>query len=59
MAPIDLNNDPQRLLDTLAQGGVALFPTDVGYTIVGNKARTKTPCATSAGVTPTWSAPTT
>src|SRR5579871_4165595 len=28
--------DAVRVLDTLQSGGVALFPTDVGYAIVGN-----------------------
>jgi tRNA A37 threonylcarbamoyladenosine synthetase subunit TsaC/SUA5/YrdC len=32
----DVNRDAARLLDTLQAGGIALFPVDVGYAIVGN-----------------------
>jgi tRNA A37 threonylcarbamoyladenosine synthetase subunit TsaC/SUA5/YrdC len=28
--------DAKRLVDTLAKGGIAVFPVDVGYAIVGN-----------------------
>lgn len=36
MSEIDQQRDPQRLVDALANGQVALFPVDVGYAIVGN-----------------------
>jgi len=32
----DVNSDARRLVDTLEAGGIALFPVDVGYAIVGN-----------------------
>lgn len=32
----DVQADAARLVDTVAQGGVAVFPVDVGYAIVGN-----------------------
>jgi tRNA A37 threonylcarbamoyladenosine synthetase subunit TsaC/SUA5/YrdC len=32
----DVQADAKRLLDTIERGGVALFPVDVGYAIVGN-----------------------
>jgi tRNA A37 threonylcarbamoyladenosine synthetase subunit TsaC/SUA5/YrdC len=33
----DIENDADRLIETVAGGGVALFPVDVGYAIVGNR----------------------
>jgi tRNA A37 threonylcarbamoyladenosine synthetase subunit TsaC/SUA5/YrdC len=32
----DVKSDATRLLDTVAGGGVGIFPTDVGYAIIGN-----------------------
>jgi tRNA A37 threonylcarbamoyladenosine synthetase subunit TsaC/SUA5/YrdC len=32
----DIHDDATRLLDTLAAGGVGIFPTDVGYAIIGH-----------------------
>ncbi|MGE0717342.1 MAG: Sua5/YciO/YrdC/YwlC family protein [Alphaproteobacteria bacterium] len=32
----DIEGDAGRVVDTVATGGVALFPVDVGYAIVGN-----------------------
>ena len=32
----DVKADAARLIETVAQGGVAVFPVDVGYAIVGN-----------------------
>jgi tRNA A37 threonylcarbamoyladenosine synthetase subunit TsaC/SUA5/YrdC len=32
----DVRADATRLLDTVARGGVGIFPTDVGYAIIGN-----------------------
>jgi tRNA A37 threonylcarbamoyladenosine synthetase subunit TsaC/SUA5/YrdC len=32
----DIKADAARLVDTVAKGGVAVFPVDVGYAIVGN-----------------------
>ena len=32
----DVKTDAARLIDTVAAGGVAVFPVDVGYAIVGN-----------------------
>lgn len=32
----DVQSDAVRLLDTVARGGVGIFPTDVGYAIIGN-----------------------
>ncbi|MGQ0664523.1 MAG: L-threonylcarbamoyladenylate synthase [Pseudomonadota bacterium] len=32
----DLAGDAKRLVDTVAAGGVVVFPVDVGYAIVGN-----------------------
>ena len=31
-----VDQDAKRLIDTLAGGGIAVFPVDVGYAIVGN-----------------------
>ena len=33
----DIVKDADRLLETLAKGGIAIFPVDVGYAIVGNR----------------------
>jgi len=33
----DVSADAVRLVDTIAKGGIAVFPVDVGYAIVGNK----------------------
>ena len=32
----DVQSDAARLLDTVTGGGVGIFPTDVGYAIIGN-----------------------
>ena len=32
----DVKGDAARLIETVAKGGVAVFPVDVGYAIVGN-----------------------
>ena len=32
----DIARDAERVVDTLARGGVAIFPADVGYAVVGN-----------------------
>ena len=32
----DVTSDATRLLDIVARGGVGIFPTDVGYAIIGN-----------------------
>ncbi len=32
----DIKGDAARLIETVAKGGVAVFPVDVGYAIVGN-----------------------
>jgi tRNA A37 threonylcarbamoyladenosine synthetase subunit TsaC/SUA5/YrdC len=32
----DVKSDATRLADTLGRGGVGIFPTDVGYAIIGN-----------------------
>lgn len=32
----DTAGDARRLIDTLARGGITVFPVDVGYAIVGN-----------------------
>jgi tRNA A37 threonylcarbamoyladenosine synthetase subunit TsaC/SUA5/YrdC len=32
----DAGNDAARLVDVVARGGVGIFPTDVGYAIIGN-----------------------
>ena len=32
----DVKSDATRLLDTVGRGGVGIFPTDVGYAIIGN-----------------------
>src|SRR5262249_28082536 len=36
MTTRDVKSDAARLLDTVVQGGVAIFATDVGYAIIGN-----------------------
>jgi tRNA A37 threonylcarbamoyladenosine synthetase subunit TsaC/SUA5/YrdC len=36
MVTQDVNGDAQRMLDTIAKGGIVIFPADVGYAIVGN-----------------------
>src|SRR5438067_13212280 len=36
MTTYDVKSDAARLLNTVAQGGVGIFPTDVGYAIIGN-----------------------
>ena len=33
----DIAHDARRVVDTLEGGGVAIFPADVGYAIVGNR----------------------
>lgn len=35
--PVDVAADAARLVHTLEAGGIALFPVDVGYAIVGNR----------------------
>src|SRR5207244_6100725 len=36
MTTRDVKSDAARLLNTVAQGGVGIFATDVGYAIIGN-----------------------
>ncbi len=36
MSEHDIETDAGRIVDTVADGGVAIFPVDVGYAIVGN-----------------------
>ncbi|MCC7272894.1 MAG: Sua5/YciO/YrdC/YwlC family protein [Alphaproteobacteria bacterium] len=33
----DVEGDAQRIVDTVAGGGIVVFPVDVGYAVVGNR----------------------
>lgn len=37
MTIFNISGDAARLIDSIARGGIAVFPVDVGYAIVGNK----------------------